>query len=226
VLGVTGQYGKVSATVSNALGLGTIDAEGFGLGATATWYGNTGTYVDLQAQANWIDSDIASSAAGALVKDHRTKAYALSAEVGRRLALSDTSALVPQAQVTVGSVDGGSFTDSASNAVDLGNNDRVVGRIGLAYEFASQKAAGGNQTKAYVIGNILHDFSGNNSVNVSGASLSSRAAEKTWGEVGLGGAYAIDANKTLYGEALYRAALGGGSSNNGLAATVGLRIKW
>jgi fibronectin-binding autotransporter adhesin len=226
VLGVTGQYGQVSSTVTSALGFGTIDAEGFGVGATATWYGNTGTYVDLQGQMNWIDSDIASSAAGALATDQNTKAYALSAEVGHRFALNETSAIVPQAQLTWGSIDGGSFTDSAGNAVDLGNNDQTIGRIGLAYEYTPNVAAAGNPTKAYVIGNILHDFSGDSSVQVGGASLSTGAAETTWGEIGVGGSYAMDANKTLYGEAAYRTSFGGSSDNNGLSGTVGLRIQW
>ena len=226
VLGVTGQYGKMSSTVTSALGFGTIDAEGFGVGATATWYGNTGTYVDLQGQVNWIDSDISSSAAGSLVKGQSAKAYALSAEVGHRFALNETAALVPQAQLTWGRIDGGAFTDSAGNAVDFGSNDRTIGRLGLAYEYAPKTAAGGNPTKAYVIGNILHDFSGDSSVKVGGASLSTGAAEKTWGEIGVGGSYAMDANKTLYGEAAYRTSFGGSSNNNGLSATVGLRIQW
>lgn len=226
VLGVTGQYGKVSSTVTSALGFGTIDAEGFGVGATATWYGNTGTYVDLQGQMNWIDSDISSSAAGVLAAGELSKAYALSAEVGHRFALNETAALVPQAQLTWGRIEGGAFTDSAGNAVDLGSNDRTIGRLGLAYEYAPKTAAGGNPTKAYVIGNILHDFSGDSSVKVSGASLSTGAAEKTWGEIGVGGSYAFDANKTLYGEAAYRTSFGGSSNNNGLSATVGLRIQW
>jgi outer membrane autotransporter protein len=226
VLGVTGQYGQVSSTVTSALGFGTIDAEGFGVGATATWYGNTGTYVDLQGQINWIDSDIASSAAGSLTEGELSRAYALSAEVGHRFALNETSALVPQAQLTWGRVDGGSFTDSAGNAVDLGSNDRTIGRIGLAYEYTPDTATDGNQTKAYVIGNILHDFSGDSSVNVAGADLSTGAAETTWGEIGLGGSYAMDANTTLYGEAAYRASFDGSSANNGLSGTVGLRIQW
>jgi outer membrane autotransporter protein len=226
VLGVTGQYGQVSSTVTSALGFGTIDAEGFGVGATATWYGNTGTYVDLQGQMNWIDIDIASSAAGALATDQSTTAYALSAEVGHQFALNETSALVPQAQLTWGRIDGGAFTDNAANAVDLGNNDQTIGRIGLAYEYTPNTAAAGNPTKAYVIGNILHDFSGDSSVQVGSASLSTGAAQTTWGEIGVGGSYAVDTTKTLYGEAAYRTAFGGSSDNNGLSATLGLQIQW
>jgi len=64
VLGVTAQYGSINTSVGNAAGTGTIKAEGYGLGVTATWYGNDGFYVDTQAQVNWFDSDISSSTAG------------------------------------------------------------------------------------------------------------------------------------------------------------------
>ena len=222
VMGVTGQYGRLSSTVTSALGFGTIDAEGFGVGMTATWYGNAGTYVDLQGQVNWIDSDFASSAAGALAEGELSKAYALSAEVGHRFAMDQNTALVPQAQLTAGRVDGAGFTDSANNVVDLGNNSTALVRVGLAYEYET----GGNRDKLYVIGNILHDFSSDSSVNVAGADLSTSAGEATWGEIGVGGSVTMNDTTTLYGEASYRSAFSGGSDNNGLALTTGLRMQW
>jgi outer membrane autotransporter protein len=222
VMGVTGQYGRLSSTVTSALGFGTIDAEGFGVGMTATWYGNAGTYVDLQGQVNWIDSDFASSAAGSLAEGELSKAYALSAEVGHRFAMDQNTALVPQAQLTAGRVDGAGFTDSANNVVDLGNNSTALVRVGLAYEYET----GGNRDKLYVIGNILHDFSSDSSVNVAGADLSTSAGEATWGEIGVGGSVTMNDTTTLYGEASYRSAFSGGSDNNGLALTTGLRMQW
>ena len=226
VLGVTGQYGKLNSSVTNALGSGSIDAEGFGLGATATWYGTKGTYVDLQAQANWISSDMSSSAAGTLASGELSKAYALSAEVGHRFELNQNTTLVPQAQLTLGKLHGASFTDSAGNAVDLGNNNSTVGRLGLAYEYENNDRTDGNRAKAYVIGNILHDFSTDSTVKVAGADLSTSASGATWGEIGLGGSVTVDANKTtVYGEASYRGAFNGGS-NSGLGLTAGLRVQW
>jgi outer membrane autotransporter protein len=226
VLGITGQYGKVRSTVTSALGFGTIDSEGFGVGATATWYGNAGTYVDLQGQVNWIDSDFASSAAGSLAEGERSKAYALSAEVGHRYDLNQNTTLVPQAQLTFGSVDGGSFTDSPGNAVDLGSNNSTIARLGLAYEYENNSETGGNREKLYVIGNILHDFSSDSSVDVAWADLSTGAGEATWGEIGVGGSVTMNDATTLYGEASYRSAFSGGSDNSGLALTAGLRMQW
>ena len=59
VFGVTGQYGAVTSTVTNTLGTGRIKAKGYGLGATATWYGHGGLFFDAQAQVNWLKADYA-----------------------------------------------------------------------------------------------------------------------------------------------------------------------
>jgi outer membrane autotransporter protein len=223
VVGMNAQYGSMSANITNALGSGKIEAEGFGIGATATWYGNQGTYVDAQAQVNWLDTDIASSAAGALTSDHLVKTAAVSLEVGHRFAMSETSTLIPQAQLTWGSVDGGSFTDTAGNAVDLGSNESLIGRVGLAYEFVGP-SAGNEERTGYVIANILHDFTNDGDVTVGGADLSA-SADATWAEIGVGGTYGLDdSNGAVFGEASYRTSLDGG--NSGVSLSAGLRFEF
>jgi len=237
VLGVTAQYGQMKSSVSNTLGFGNIDSKGYGVGATATWYGNAGTYVDLQGQVNWLKSDISTAANGVLVEGASSTAYALSAEVGHRVALNANSALVPQAQLTWGRLNGGSFTDRMGNAVDFGTNDRLVGRIGLAYEYEysegwlfGDRAGSEHQNhreKVYVIGNLIHDFSGASTVTVAGTDLSASNNE-TWAEVGIGGSITWDQNKTLFTEASYSKQLSGGSANKNEAfnVTAGLRFQF
>lgn len=223
VLGVTAQYGTSSAAMTNALGAGTIGTAGFGVGATATWYGNDDLYVDVQAQANWLTSDFSSSSTGGLAADKSSKAYALSFEVGQRIALGNDRTLVPQAQITFGRVAGATFIDTAGNTVDLGSNSSTIGRLGLAYEFNNVE----DGEKLYVVANVLHDFSNESTVSVMGANLSTTVSASTWGEIGLGGSYNVNENTMFYGEASYRTSLNGNaSSNNGLSATAGLRIQW
>ena len=229
VLGVTGQYGTVNAGITNALGAGNISASGYGLGATATWHGYAGTYLDLQGQANWISANYDTAAHGVLASSRNATAYALSAELGHRVALDDNRALVPQAQLSWGQVSGGSFTDSQGNDVNLGTNSRTIGRIGLAYEYRPDGVTSGqngsDEQMVYGIANILHDFSSPTSVDVAGTALQSRG-ERTWAEIGLGGSVEVAPNAMLYGQASYRPALGGGGSNNSLNGTVGLRLQW
>ena len=218
VVGGYAQYGKQSASVTDVLGTGSIKTSGLGVGATATWYATTGTYVDVQGQLMWLDSDISSSAGGSLIKDVSSKAYALSVEIGHRIALSETTGIIPQGQLSWGRVDGDSFTDTGSTTVDPGSNDTTTGRLGIAYEYVADEAT------FYGIGNIIHDFGSDSTVNAGVTSLSANVRE-TWGEIGLGGSYAVNDNSKLYGEVSYSQAFNN-SDINALSASAGIQILW
>ncbi|MCB4916917.1 autotransporter outer membrane beta-barrel domain-containing protein, partial [Brucella intermedia] len=90
IAGITGQYGKARSNIDNRTGdgSGSIDTQGWGLGVTATWYGNSGFYVDAQAQANWYDSDLGVDAVNpTLANGNKGFGYALSLEAGQRIAI-------------------------------------------------------------------------------------------------------------------------------------------
>jgi outer membrane autotransporter protein len=63
IAGITGQYGHAKGDVSSMHGDGTITTDAWSLGATATWYGNDGFYLDGQGQVTWFDNDLDSSTA-------------------------------------------------------------------------------------------------------------------------------------------------------------------
>ncbi|SMR84129.1 outer membrane autotransporter barrel domain-containing protein [Aliiroseovarius halocynthiae] len=221
VFGVTVQYGDLSSGVTSEFGNGKINSTGYGIGATATWLDGAGTYLDIQGQVNWLDSDFASGGSN-LATGQSSTAYALSVEAGKTIVLSDTISIVPQAQLIWGQVNGGSFTDSNSDVVNLGTDSRLTGRIGASYELVDT-AEGKN---LYVVGNILHDFSGSSTVSVGSESFSAETAASTWAEIGVGGSYGIGKSE-LFGEAAYRTSFDGASGNNkGLSGTVGLRVHW
>jgi fibronectin-binding autotransporter adhesin len=91
--GVNVFYGSIDSDVESPSGTGSIDSDGYGVGGTLTWYGNTGFYVDGQAQATWYDSDIASDQLGALIEGNDGTGYGLSIEAGKKIAIG-TSATV------------------------------------------------------------------------------------------------------------------------------------
>lgn len=207
-LGLTAQYGRLNADVTNPLGVGSLEGDGYGIGANATWTGGSGSYLDMQAQANWISAGFATNTAGTLASDADMSGYALSIEAGHAFALGPNQSLTPQIQLAWGGIDGASFIDQQSSAVDLHDPHRVIGRIGLAYDFATAGADKGS--RFYAVGNILHDFSGTRTVDVGGTAVTSGNGG-TWAEIGLGGAVEFGAGAGLYAEGAYRTALSGGS---------------
>ena len=218
VIGAHAQYGTQNGSVADETGVSIASTTGIGAGISATWYGNSGTYVDTQAQTTQLKTEISSDAGGLLIEDAASKAYALSMEVGHRIELNGQSTLTPQAQLTLGRVNGANFTDTAGTIVDLGTSVTKTGRIGLAYEY--QVA----QSTFYSSGSIIRDFGSSTTVEAAGQSFS-EDTNTTWGEVGVGGSYTMNNATQLYGQVGYRQALNN-SNSNALSANVGIQIQW
>jgi fibronectin-binding autotransporter adhesin len=218
VLGGSVQYATQSASVSDALGTGSAKTKGNGFGVTATWYGNAGTYVDMQGQVLRLESKISSSAGGLLVEDASSRTNAISMEVGHRIVLAQNEALIPQVQLTRGKVDGASFTDTGGTVVDLGSNETRTGRVGIAYEYVS------DDTEFYGIGSILRDFGSASEMAAGNLSLLADTRE-TWGEIGVGGSYIMDEQTNLFGEVSYRQALNN-SDMKAISVNAGIQINW
>lgn len=228
VAGLTAQYGQLSSTITSAAGTGSINGQGFGVGVTATWYGANGTYIDAQGQMNWLGVDVSSSdSTDPLISGETMRTSAFSLEVGHEFQINTSQSLVPQAQLTWGQVDGGSFTDSAGNSVNPGKYESLIGRLGLAYEFEIGQPNENEFTKAYVIGNLLHSFSNEASVTLNGSTMESNTAS-TWAEVGVGYSAMLNHGKTeVYGEASYRTAISGNNADSsGLSLTAGIAISF
>ncbi|MES0828467.1 autotransporter outer membrane beta-barrel domain-containing protein [Ruegeria sp. SCP11] len=223
VLGLTAQATQVNSNLSSRSDSGSVSADGYGVGATATWYGQRGTYVDLQSQLNWVSADYSSSVSGELANSESTRVFSMSVEAGHEIELANGHSIVPQAQLVYARMSGGSFIDSQDLSVDLGSNDRQIGRLGVEYRIG--KSVTDNRTGSfYAIGNVLHDFSSASNVTVSGAELSSRG-DRNWAEIGLGGTLDWLNGSALYGEVSYRQSIET-SDNYGVGATAGLRILW
>jgi fibronectin-binding autotransporter adhesin len=98
VTGLTAQSGRATSDVDSTFGEGCIKTTGYGLGATLTWYGANGFYVDGVAQWNRYRSDINSyTLARRLADNNHASGYNLSVEAGQKFALSAEWSLVPQA---------------------------------------------------------------------------------------------------------------------------------
>ncbi|WP_191907333.1 autotransporter outer membrane beta-barrel domain-containing protein, partial [Ochrobactrum quorumnocens] len=110
IAGITAQYGHAKGDVSSQHGDGTITTDAWSLGATATWYGNDGFYLDGQSQVTWFDNDLDSSTANqSLANGRKATGYAVSLETGKQIALGGNWSLTPQAQLSWSSISANSF---------------------------------------------------------------------------------------------------------------------
>lgn len=255
ILGLTSQLGTLEADAHSPSGRGSLDTEGFGLGATATWYGNDGIYADLQSQLNFLKSDFSTQGLGDFTHGEDAEMLALSIELGQRYVFREHHAysdyqyrrdieptpvrewrsgeswgVTPQVQLQWSHLSEQSFTDSRGfNPVELEAQEQVVGRLGLAVDYRIGDGQSDAMRKLYGIANILHRFSDDPEVFYSGERYTAEE-EATWGEIGLGGSVAWynqseDSLFQVYGEFAYRRAAGS-SGSDGVHFTLGLRKAW
>lgn len=232
IAGITGQYGKASSDIDNRTGdgSGSIDTQGWGLGATATWYGTSGFYLDAQAQANWYDSDLGVDAVNpTLSNGNKGFGYALSLEAGQRIAIDQNWSLTPQAQLMFSSVDFDTFNDTYGARISNRNGDSLTGRLGLAASYAnSWKGDDGLtvNTSVYGIANLYQEFLGDARMNYAGTHMATDS-DDTWGGIGAGGTYAWADNKyALYGEGSINTSLNHFADSYALKGTLGFKVKW
>ena len=214
--GLTAQYGRASADIFSGLGDGSNSTTSYGFGATLTWYGENGFYVDGQAQMATLRSDLDAADVGRVGDGIHGSGYALSLEAGRKIALGDGWSLTPQAQLAWSSVDFDSFTDRFGAIVSLKDGNSLKGRLGIAADY--ELGAG---THVFGIGNLTYAFLDGTAVAVSGVDLALRP-QRLSAELGLGGTYGWAGGKyALHGEALAATSFQGSHS---LKGTVGFTM--
>ncbi len=227
---LSGHFGRAEASVRSDDGHGKVEATGYGIGGAATWYGFNGSYVDLQSQATWYETDFNSkNYTRSDTKNEKGFGYALSAEAGHRLKLTETWDITPQIQLSYSSIDFDSFRDGLNTKVSLRDGDSLEGRIGLAFSRDNawiSDSGDRRRTLLYGIGNLYYEFLDGTKVNVSGTSFRNENEDFQAG-LGLGGSYNWNNdNWSLYGEANIRGAFKNISDNYSFGGTAGLRIKF
>lgn len=230
ISGLFAQYGTISSGVWSPYGVGGIDTTAYGVGTTMTWYGESGFYADGQAQVTWYDSDLDSATAGrSLVTDNDGIGYGVSMEAGRRIPLTETWSLTPQAQLAGSWVRFDDFTDAFGADVSLDHSHSLIGRLGIASNHDVQWRDANRRVKrahVYAIANVYYDFEGESKVDVAGTPFASRN-DRLYGGVGLGGSLNwADDKYSLYGEARLNTSLENPGDSNIIGGTVGFRMRW
>ncbi|MGN7726536.1 autotransporter-associated beta strand repeat-containing protein [Luteimonas sp. 22616] len=227
--GFSAHHGKADASVTSIFGNGSIDTSGYGVGATLTWYGPQGFYLDAQAKLSWFDSDLKSAVLGSLVQGNNGKGEAISVEVGKRFPVSDSLALTPQFQAVYAQVDFDSFADPAGAVVSADKGSSLTTRGGLSLDHqTSWSSASGDVRRMHLYGvaNLTYEWLDGTRVDVSGTPIGSRD-RRMWGELGLGGSYQWgNGTYTLYTEVSADTPMADFGDAYGFKGTIGFRINF
>jgi len=227
--GVMAHFGRGSTDISSKFGSGDISSDAYGAGVTGTWYGNSGLYLDGQAQATWFDSDLSSDWVGELDSGNKGSGYALSMEAGQRVDAGQDWTLIPQAQLVYSNVRFNSFTDPFGVEVEKDQADSLRARFGLAVEQQTSWADEQGEivrTAFHGIANVHYELLDGTSVDVGGTKIESQN-DRAWGEIGVGGTYNWgDDGYALYGELSTSSSFQNFADSYTVKGTAGLRINW
>ncbi|WP_458789676.1 autotransporter family protein [Yoonia sp. MH D7] len=219
--GVTLHYGTANSDITSRFGDGSIDTKGYGAGVSATWYANSGLYIDGQLNVTKFDSDLSSATLGGLTNGNDGTGYAASVELGQGFPVGQNTTLIPQAQLTYSSVNFDDFTGPYGERVSLDDGESLQLRLGIAAEHEVTTAD--SQQLLYGIFNLYREFDGGIQIDVSGVKQSSEGDD--WSaKVGLGGQYTWSEAYPAYGEVSYATGVENLGDSRRVQASLGVRI--
>lgn len=221
--GVNLSYGKADSRINSVFGDGSLTSEGYGIGATLTWYDGTGFYADAQAQTGRYSSDLESDLVGMLADDNGGRAEAFSVEVGKRMAINENLGITPQIQMIYSNVRFDRFVDPAGTVVTAAGNNSLMTRWGLGFDY--QGTWEGRATRAYGIANISYEWLDGAQVLVASVPVR-HASERLAGEIGLGASVDWQSNIALYGEVLAGTSISDFGKSYALKGNFGLRVQF
>ncbi|KRA59857.1 hypothetical protein ASD79_09985 [Caulobacter sp. Root655] len=216
VLGVLAGLGEAEAEIGSVFGDGSIKTKDYSAGATLSWYGPRGFYVDGQVRATWFDSDLRSTVLGALTDGNDGHGQAYSVELGKRSPIDAKLSFTPQVQVIYSTVGFDRFADPNDAEVSSGRGESLKSRWGLAIN--RQDA----NSHLYAVGNLSYEWLDGTVSNVSATPVT-RANDRLWGELGVGGTLTVGSLR-LYTEASADTAINDFGHSYSLKGTVGLRL--
>lgn len=159
-----------------------------------------GHYLDLGFKIYNADSDftVFDTEGKKITGAFDNTGISLSAKYGRKKYLDEHWSIEPQAQLTLGYLDGARYTTSNGIHVSQSDPNSVLGRIGCNFMYDMDE----NNT-VYLKANWLHQFAGNYGVTLTNGNDSLRIDNNdhdTWFEYGFGFACMIGKNNHLYAD--------------------------
>lgn len=184
----------------NSFNRGSGKLKAKSIGFYSTDLRKKGHYLDLALKIYDADSDftVFDTEGKKITGAFDNTGISLSAEYGRKKYLDEHWSIEPQAQLTLGYLDGARYTTSNGIHVSQSNPNSVLGRIGCNFKYDIDE-----KNTVYLKANWLHQFAGNYGATLTNDSESLRIDNHdhdTWFEYGLGFACMTGKNNHLYAD--------------------------
>ena len=185
---------------------GSGDLSSTGVGLYASWLGSKGHYVDVIARGSKLANDfkLVDLSGNSAKADYDTWAYGISAEYGYRQNLNSGWFVEPQAELSLGHINGTDYTMSNGGRIENDSVNSAVVRLGFLG--GKEFTIGGRTSNTYVKASALHDFGGNGGATAyyetDSLIMQTGDLTGTWYEIGLGANLGIAKNSNLYFDAL------------------------
>lgn len=214
---------KSSSDVVADLGSRSVDTDTFGVNVSASWVGNSGVYVEGQAQLTTGDTKITDNAGTTIGEGINSRTTSVSLEVGKTTELASGLSLTPQFQLmhSVQSVD--SFVDNTGTTVRFDDVKQTTARLGI--EARQGLETSGGSVTVFGLANVIHDLDAASRSVVSGIELDQVGAETRF-ELGFGLTSDIRDNVSLSGALRYETGIDGTGEDETIKANFGLRISF
>ena len=218
--GVSAQHTTISGRTTVDGGNGSLDTRAFGIGATASWRGDSLFFFDAAGHVSQSKSDIGTDGNGTLVRDAKMDARAVGATAGRRFYAGSGIYIMPEVEFAYGQVSGGEFTTEMGIGGDLGSSNFLTIGVGGRMELPMR---GGS---AYMSGSIVEDFSKESNISAGGFDITV-AEDPMEVRLGFGGYREVGEGARLMLEGTHVFSVGGDSGkrvSGGLSG--GIRWDW
>lgn len=184
----------------NSFNRGSGKLKAKSIGFYSTDIRNKGHYLDLALKIYDADNDftVFDSEGKKITGAFDNTGISLSAEYGRKKYIDEHWSIEPQAQLTLGYLDGARYTTSNGIHVSQSDPNSVLGRIGCNFMYDMDE-----KNTVYLKANWLHQFAGNYGATLTNGNDSLRIDNHdhdTWFEYGFGFACMIGKNKHLYAD--------------------------
>jgi outer membrane autotransporter protein len=165
-----------------------------------TWVGKNGNYYDVVAKTGKLMNNYdAINTANKYSADYHSWAYSISGEVGKRIRYANGLYVEPQAEFTLGRINGADYTTSTGMDVSVDKQNIALARLGVAVG-KEIKNVGSYYAKA----SYYHDFGGGINLTASDSTTNpfsySENSAKNWCVFTLGGDVKAGKNCNIFGE--------------------------